>query len=71
MAMPRPPAPPEIQAESAMRPPGPQRYTRTMSDAEKLRHYVDKRPDFEILYKRIVRLYYEITSKALENEQGS
>jgi hypothetical protein len=42
-----------------------------MRDAEEIKRYVDKRPDLQSLYARVVGLYGEITEKALENEQGS
>jgi hypothetical protein len=42
-----------------------------MRDAENIKRYVDKRPDLQSLYARVVGLYGDITEKALENEQGS
>jgi hypothetical protein len=42
-----------------------------MRDAEEIKRYVDKRPDLQSLYARVVGLYGEITEKALENEQRS
>lgn len=41
-----------------------------LSDSESVKRYVDRRPDFQNLYARVVSLYQEITKKALENEQG-
>jgi hypothetical protein len=41
-----------------------------LSDSESVKRYVDRRPDFQNLYARVVGLYQEITKKALENEQG-
>lgn len=40
-----------------------------MRDAEGIKRYVDRHPDFQSLYTRAVGLYHEITRKALENEQ--
>ncbi|MEY6432835.1 hypothetical protein ABC977_10490 [Thioalkalicoccus limnaeus] len=41
-----------------------------MRDAEDIKRFVDQRPDLQPLYMRAIGLYREITSKALENEQG-
>lgn len=40
-----------------------------MADAEGIKRYVDRRPDMQGLYTRVVSLYQEITKQALENEQ--
>ncbi|MBK5964762.1 hypothetical protein CCR95_11890 [Thiocystis minor] len=42
-----------------------------MEDAEHIKPYIDKRPEYEKLYARAVHLYREITDQALKNEQGS
>jgi len=41
-----------------------------MQDAEEIKPYVDKRPEYQILYTRAIGLYGEITKKGLENEQA-
>ena len=43
--------------------------SKVMEDAEHIKRYVDKRPDLQNFYARVVGLYGEITTKALENEQ--
>ncbi|MBK5967230.1 MULTISPECIES: hypothetical protein [Thiorhodovibrio] len=42
-----------------------------MEDAESIKAYVDKRPEFGKLYARAVHLYKDITDKALANEPGA
>lgn len=41
-----------------------------LQDASEIKPFVDKRPDYQTLYKRAVSLYGEITKKGLENEQA-
>ena len=40
-----------------------------MKDAEEVKRHVDRAPEYQTLYTRVVSLYGEITKKALENEQ--
>ncbi|MBK1719156.1 hypothetical protein [Thiocystis violacea] len=42
-----------------------------IEDAEHIKPYIDKRPEFEKLYARAVHLYREITEQALKNEPGA
>lgn len=42
-----------------------------IEDAEHIKPYIDKRPEYEKLYARAVHLYKEITDKALANEPGA
>lgn len=42
-----------------------------LADAEDIKRYVDKRPEFQGIYTRAVSLYQEISKKALENEQAT
>jgi len=42
-----------------------------VADAEDIKRLVDQRPDLQGLYTGAIALYKEITTKALENEQGS
>jgi hypothetical protein len=42
-----------------------------MQDADEIKRLVDKRPDLQALYLSAIRLYQEITQKALENEQAA
>jgi hypothetical protein len=35
------------------------------------KHLVDRHPEYQPLFARVVGLYHEITSRALENEQRS
>ena len=42
-----------------------------LEDAEDVKRVVDRRPDLQPLYMRVIALYQEITEKALANEQGS
>ena len=42
-----------------------------MEDAEHIKTYIGKRPEYEKLYASAVHLYKEITDKALQNEQGA
>jgi hypothetical protein len=41
-----------------------------MKDAEEIKPYVDRRPEYQTLYTRAIGLYGEITRKGLENEQA-
>ena len=41
-----------------------------MKDAEEIKPYVDRRPEYQTLYTRAIGLYREITKKGLENEQA-
>ena len=41
------------------------------SDSEKIKRLVDENPEWQDLAVRIIALYKEITSKALENEKRS
>jgi hypothetical protein len=41
-----------------------------MQDAKAIKPHVDKRPDYQSLYARVVDLYGQITEKALENERS-
>lgn len=41
-----------------------------IKDAEEIKPYVDRRPDYQTLYTHAVGLYGEITKKGLENEQA-
>lgn len=41
-----------------------------LKDAAEVRRLVDKAPEYQGLYTRVVGLYEEITKKALENEQA-
>ena len=41
-----------------------------MKDAEEIKPYVDRRPEYQTLYTRAIGLYGEITKKGLENEQA-
>ena len=43
---------------------------KVMKDAEEIKPYVDKRPEYQVLYTRAIGLYGEITKKGLENEQS-
>ncbi len=40
-----------------------------MKDAGEVRRHVDRAPEYQALYARVVSLYAEITKKGLENEQ--
>ena len=42
-----------------------------LADAGKLKPMLDRHPDWQPLAARMVSLYNEITTKALENESGS
>jgi hypothetical protein len=42
-----------------------------LHDSQKIRAMLDKYPAWQPLAARMVNLYNEITTKALENEQGS
>lgn len=42
-----------------------------LEDADEAQPYVDKHPELQSLYARIVGLYGAITEQALANEQGS
>jgi len=42
-----------------------------LQDSEKIKRFVDERPDLQSLYTKAVSLYHDITRKALENEEGS
>ena len=41
-----------------------------LKDAEGIKPYVDRRPEYQTLYTRAIGLYGEITKKGLENEQA-
>ena len=41
-----------------------------LKDAAEVKPYVDRAPEYQALYARVVGLYGEITEKALENEQA-
>jgi hypothetical protein len=41
-----------------------------LKDAAQVKPYVDRAPEYQGLYTRVVGLYEEITKKALENEQA-
>jgi hypothetical protein len=41
-----------------------------MKDAEEVKRHVDRAPEYQTLYTRVVSLYGEITKRALENEQA-
>lgn len=42
-----------------------------ITDAQQVLELVDKHPEYQPLYARVADLYEEITSKALQNEQGA
>lgn len=42
---------------------------RAFEDANHIRGYITDQPDLQNLAARVVRLYHDITAKALENEQ--
>lgn len=42
-----------------------------IADAQDALEFVDDHPDYQELYARVADLYEDITSKALENEQGA
>ncbi len=42
-----------------------------IADAQDALDLVDRYPEYQALYARVADLYEEITSKALENEQGA
>ncbi|NEV64588.1 hypothetical protein [Thiorhodococcus minor] len=44
---------------------------RVLADAEQVKRLVDRRPDLQGLYTRVIGLYQDITQKALENERGA
>ena len=41
-----------------------------LKDADEIKPHVDRVPEYQSLYTRVISLYGEITKKALENEQG-
>ena len=41
-----------------------------LKDAETIKPHVDRAPEYQTLYTRVISLYGEITKKALENEQA-
>lgn len=42
---------------------------RVFEDAQRIKSFVDQRPDLQPLYTRAVDLYHEITETALANEE--
>ena len=44
--------------------------SRCLKDAEEIKPHVDRAPEYQTLYTRVVGLYGEITKKGLENEQA-
>lgn len=40
----------------------------SLTDAERLRPYVDRAPEYQAISARVIHLYHEITAKALANE---
>ncbi len=42
-----------------------------IADAQQVLELVDNHPEYQELYARVAGLYEDVTSKALENEQGS
>ncbi len=42
-----------------------------LEDAQQVKTLIDRHPEYQELYTRAVRLYKEITEKALENAEGS
>lgn len=42
-----------------------------LQDTQKIREMLEKYPEWQPLAARMISLYNEITTKALENEQGS
>ncbi len=40
-------------------------------DSREIKAMIDQRPDLQNLYAQVVHLYHEITTKAVENTQGS
>ncbi|TNF99526.1 MAG: hypothetical protein EP297_05415 [Gammaproteobacteria bacterium] len=44
---------------------------RIIADAQQVLELVDNYPEYQELYARVAGLYEDITSKALENEQGT
>ena len=40
-----------------------------LTDTERYKGFVDKHPEFQDLYTRVVHLYEQITERALENEK--
>ena len=42
-----------------------------IADAQQVLGLIDKYPEYQDLYARVADLYEDITSKALENEQGA
>jgi hypothetical protein len=41
-----------------------------LKDAQEVKRYVDRAPEYQAIYTRALDLYGEITKKALENEQA-
>jgi hypothetical protein len=42
-----------------------------LTDAERIRPYVDLQPEYQDISARVIHLYHEITEKALANEGGT
>ena len=41
-----------------------------MADAQQIKPYVDRQPNYQELYARAIDLYGKVTAKALENERA-
>ena len=41
-----------------------------LADADQVKPFIDRHPEYQELVSRIVHLYHEITTKALRNETG-
>lgn len=44
---------------------------RILTDSQEVKRYVDKNPEYQDLYVRVIDLYESITAKALENEKNN
>jgi len=42
-----------------------------LTDTQRYKQFVDKHPEFQELYTRVVHLYERLTDQALENEKNS
>jgi hypothetical protein len=42
-----------------------------LADAEQLKPWVDREPEYQDISARVIHLYHEITARALANESGS
>ena len=44
---------------------------RILEDSQEVKRYVDKRPEYQEMYVKVINLYESITAKALENEKNN